>query len=251
MRTTKLAGVMPVQNYDNTLGTFYMLEAMSDWTCVLDDNSHRPFQFADDADEYLSLRRGTLYNDVGNRTMLMYRAYLAGYHWALVMDGDMLPSRALFDWIRCLDLGACSNTDLCVPLRDLWNSGNCYRTDGPWAHKKWNLLQANPFFSLDFHVRNRELRLHASISQNKAIMADCPAGCCIYHFGSRTPELRNARVELYRKQDGKNEFQADYTYLADETGLTLANLPEEDASFIHDWIVHRRLPIQALTTAPC
>ena len=236
---------MPVKNYDNNghLGVFHMLEAMSDWTCVLDDNSRRPFQHADDADEYLSLRRGTLFNDVGNRTMLMYRAYLAGYQWALVMDCDMLPSRALFDWIRYLDLSAYSNADLHVPLRDLWNYGDRYRTDGPWANKKWNLLQSNPFFYLDYHIRSRELRLHAPISYNKAIMADCPPGCCIYHFGSLTPELRNARVELYRREDSKNEFQADYTYLADETGAVVADVPAEDVAFIHDWIVHRRLPI--------
>ena len=236
---------MPVQNYDNTIGTFHMLEAMSDWTCVLDDNSRLPFQFADDADEYLTLRRGTLWNDTGNRTMLLYRAYLAGYRWALVMDCDMLPSRALFDWLLGVDLGGYSHADadLYLPIRDLWNSGNCYRTDGPWANKKYPLLQTNPFFYLDYHVRPRLRRLHAPISKNKVIRPRCPSGCCLYHFGSITPELRIARVEKYRKEDGKNEFQSDYEYLADETGVTLADMPEEDAAFIKNWIVRRRLPI--------
>lgn len=261
MRKTKLAGLMPVHDYSkyDHLDAFHMMEALCDWTCVLDDNSRTPFQFAEDADEYLSLRRGNLWNDLGNRTMLMYRAYLAGHNgWALTMDSDMLPSRALFDWIQTLDLDT-KHAHVCVPLRDVWDCGTKYRTDGVWGRKTFAVLQFNLFYL--GMAREREhtkdtwpptavgpstLRLHATpipfqVATSK--MFPPKEGCCLYHYGCLTWRDRNERVEKYHKEDRWNEFQKDYDYITDESGLTLADMPEEDAEFLKDWIVDRKLPV--------
>jgi len=247
MRYTKLAGLMPVQNYQNFYGSFHMLEALCDWTCILDDNSRTPFQFAEDADEYLTLRRGTLWHDVGNRTMLMYRAYLAGYHWAIVMDCDLVPSLALFKAIKNLNLSGYAEHHVYVPLRDVWDNQSQYqyRTDGIWGEKNYPILQYVPFATGVYCVRQPGIRLHTPpLWPAKAAvhLNPFPGDCCIYHFGSLTGLDREARVQKYRREDGKHEFQADYSYLADERNATFAPIPEEDSKFISDWLVHRKLP---------
>lgn len=246
-KNTALAGLMPVQNYQDYCGAFHMLEALSEWTCVLDDNSRTPFKFADDADEYLTLRRGTLWNDTGNRTMLMYRAFLAGYTRALVMDHDLIPSRALFSTIKRLGLGLSGYpyAHIYVPLRDVWDHGKQYRTDGAWGEKTYPILQQVPAFDKAEGVRPAWVRLHSTplpIKLHPKDLSPFPKECCLYHFGSLTKLDRESRVMKYLREDGGNEFQDDYSYLADDGGATFAPVPEEDVNFIADWMIHRKLP---------
>ena len=48
----------------------------------------------------------------------------------------------------------------------------------------------------------------------------------IYHLGMVTPEMRAVRVAKFEVIDSNHRFQSDYSYLADESGLTVQRIPE-------------------------
>jgi hypothetical protein len=88
----RIAGVLSTKNYTEAGSTFASLKALSDVTIVLDDNSESSFPHRDECDEYLTLRNSAPWNDVGNRTLLLYRAFVHGCDWVVCMDDDVIFS---------------------------------------------------------------------------------------------------------------------------------------------------------------
>lgn len=241
----KLAGAMVVQDYDPRYGTFPCLKSLSDFTTVLDDNSEslsNTFDLFREADEHLLLSRkdGTLWNDTANRTMLMYRAYLAGCHYVLPWSADVLPSNMLYGWITaCPFANLPDGPDFFqCELREIWNSPDNWRSDGIWGQKSNVFLQRNWFFDSAYRMPDSEERLHKYPHPRgwPPVIKNLEPGYCIYHFGGMTPEQRAARVSKYAIEDAGNEFQKDYTYLADETGLQLSPVAQEDLDFFKQWM---------------
>lgn len=254
----KLAGCMVTQNYDARFGTFPCLQSLSDFTTVLDDNSDsvEAYKQVEPPDELISLYRkpGTLWNDTANRTMLMYRAYLAGCDYVLPWSADVLPSAALYEWIAMFRHTRGESFDHEKPhffeceLREAWDrhdSNQLYlptywRSDGVWSEKRNVFMQYNWLADEDIRMPDEGDRLHSYSFPRKQVPVvyrfPANSGCCIYHFGGMTRNQRNARVTKYSVEDSKNEFQKDYTYLQDETGAVLSLIPQEDQDFFKRWM---------------
>ena len=247
----KLAGAMVAQNYDPRYGTFKCLKSLCDFTVVLDDNSTQVRSItsllSEKPDEHLLLTRPlrSLWNDTGNRTMLMYRAYLADCKYVLPWSADVLPSAALFKWILNMTQSggfACyHNFDFFqCELREVWNSLDTWRSDGRWSDKRNVFLQRNWFFDSNYKMPEASGRLHAypwgHNGRKKTQIFNMPKGFSIYHFGGMTPEQQTARVAKYAIEDAGNHFQADYKDLADETGLEFSAVPHEDQDFFKRWM---------------
>ena len=135
----RLAGLMVTRNYNPYFLTFQVLRRMVDFTVVLDDGSTQPFPFQGDCDEYIFLKRYGKWHDTGNRLMLLHRAYLHEYPWAIVTGGDILPSVKLYHQAKQIAEDASIATPrpdiVMVPLRELWGDIHHYRVDGLWGNK--------------------------------------------------------------------------------------------------------------------
>ena len=259
----KIAACMVTQDYDIRMGTYECLRSLSDFITILADCPttqvwERLSSFKDKPDELISLYRRpeTLWNDTANRTMLMYRAYLAGCELVLPWSSDVLPSKALFDWImhtktvmnlsieQLLDgqertIPVLSPFDFFqVKLCELWGSIGEWRSDGVWNDKRNVFMQRNWLFNPCISMPLQGERLHQyPFPRDKSPVTqfmDKPE-FRIYHLGSLTPEMRRARVAKYSREDAGNHFQSDYAYLADETGLDLTKVPQEDVEFMRRW----------------
>lgn len=238
----KLAGCMVVQNHQPRFGTFKCLKSLSDFTTVLEDNCMPSSYLKHFADEHMTLFRGGRWNDTANRTMLMYRAYVAGCDYVLPWSADVLPSAKLFQWIvnarndRQWAFGPRYDMFQCE-LRELWDSQNNWRSDGVWIQKRNVFMQRNWIGDDDISMPKPHYRLHIyPFTRNRRKCTHhMPPGFCIYHFGSLTADMRRQRVEKYAIEDANHEFQADYKYLADETGLQLTPVPPEDVEFFKQW----------------
>ena len=245
----KLAGCMVAQNYNKRYGTFRCLKSLCDFTTVLDDNSIDPDSIralmAEDPGEHMLLTRpdDSLWNDTANRTMLMYRAYVAGCDFVLPWSADVLPSAKLYEWIQSLRHPTAARAlspriDFYrVELRELWDSPYRWRSDGVWAKKRNVFLQRNWFFDPQYSMPLAENRLHAYPfpPHREAKIQDLKLPCCIYHFGSIGIGQRMERVAKYAVEDKANQFQADYTYLNNEAGAELTPVPREDQDFFRMW----------------
>lgn len=239
----KLAGLLSTRDYSDNWRAYHLFESLVDWTAVLDDCSRIPFQHRDDADEYLTLRRGTRWNDVANRTMLMYRAYVNGCDWVLRFDDDILPSLDLYRALRDRRLlprpeDGESYNGVVVALRDLWGDVTQYRVDGRWAHKTYVILMENWMCRRQVHLPDPDRRLHAAPfpPNGYEVRLKHAENLCLYHFGSLTPQQRSQRVEKYRREDGQCQFQDDYEYLASTEGVTLNAVPVRDVDFMCRWM---------------
>jgi hypothetical protein len=229
----KLAGVMSTRNYSRFPGVFPVLAAMSDITIVLDDGSSEPFPYRDQATEYLYLKRSGPWNAGGNLTTLVYRAFLHGCDWVILCDDDMLPSATLFRNVRML---VDQKQDIVyVQCRDLWNDAEHYRVDGPWANKDFPFLIRNWFFDPNLTLITPP-RLHKSPWPVRQQWYMAPLPFAVYHLGSLSAQQRRERVEKHEREDPQFIFQENYSYLADETGLIRAKVPDEDHVLLHQWM---------------
>lgn len=225
-----MAGFMPVRDYH--LGhpqSFTALRAMCDRVIVLDDNSRVPFPYPELC-HYVSLPRSGPWNDTANRTLGLHLAYLLNCRQVLMLDADMLPSRAL---LECAEqLAPQTEGIIYCGLRDLWGDLDHYRVDGRWGRKIFPIIYRNWFFDSPVRLPDFSVRLHRAVwpAGEQPPVALAGPECCVYHFGSLTAAARQARVAKYRVEDSQAEFQhgIGYDYLADETGLELAPVPPAD-----------------------
>jgi len=240
----KIAGGLITRNYSRFPGTFPVLKQMSDVTIVIDDS---PGSAIPDigADETVSLRRKGEWNDTANQVLLFLRAAVHGCNWVIGCGDDMLPSVALFNGIRAL-----SKTDadmVWVEFRELWEGIDQYRSDGIWGTKGAPALVRNWMLEQRITLPDLTMRLHrrAWNEDRKAAHTKADAKYAVYHFGSLTRALREARVEKYRRADPTNRFQRDYSYMLDDSGIQLSKVPREDQGAMLEWIGGSANPIKA------
>jgi len=233
----RVAGVLATRDYDDACGVFDTLSALCDVTIVLDDNSSRPFVHRDRCTEYIALRHDSPWNAPANLTLLLYRAFVHGCEWGVSLDDDVILSHGIRDraalaaLIEALDA---KGIDLChVPLRDLWDSDDRYRTDGVWGAKTFPVIRRNWFFYDGLTLRDAGERLHtpAFPSSLRARWIIDPRHA-VYHVGCLTADARRRRVEKYAREDPDHVFQRDYSYMLDERALALAPVPGADLAVI-------------------
>jgi hypothetical protein len=233
----RVAGVLAVKNYSDACSAFESLRALADITIVLDDHSDEPFPYRDRCDEYLTLANRESWNDVANKTLLMYRAFVHGCDWLVSIDDDVVYSHAFqtkADVLSLIDELERRRVEICLfPLRDLWESAGEFRTDGIWGRKTFGVLRRNWFFYRSISLRDPGRRLHSplfprNMRPRRAIVDRHTA----YHTGCMTREARAGRVEKYQVEDPGNAFQRDYAYMLSEAGLRLEAVPQEDMPII-------------------
>lgn len=233
----KIAGLMTVKNYRDRSGAFESLQALSDITIVLDDNSTTQFKHRHQCDEYIALENKLLWNDTANRTLLMYRAFVHGCQWTVWIDDDIIYSKNFQcrgDVIRYINFLEAINRDTgWFVLRDLWESHNQYRTDGIWSRKSITVLRKNWFYYPKINIPAANLRLHRPVYPGNMKQPTFVTKKYIaYHCGCFTHAARAARVAKYCEQDPQNGFQKDYSYMLRTRGLKLAMVTTPDLDVI-------------------
>lgn len=233
----RIAAIMQTRNYDDGCSAFATMAELGDVTLVLDDRSSAPFPFRDRCTEYLSHQHPGPWNATASLTMLFYRAFVLGCEWVVMLDDDVIPGAGIAsrsDVHRVIDRMEKDGLDACyAELRDLWDADDQYRTDGRWGQKTFALVRRNWFFLDDITLRDPAARLHTPVfPANRGAKLVVDRSLAVYHTGVMTDAARRARVDKYAREDPSREFQADYAYMLDVTGLTLAPVPPQDAAVI-------------------
>ena len=238
----RIAGILSVKDYSDACSAFDSLQALSDVTIVLDDNSSTPFPYRDRCDEYLTLSTRSLWNDVANKTLLMQRAFVHGCDWLVCMDDDIVFSHGFqtkADALLLIEEMQGRRADVAIfPLRDLWESPDAFRADGIWARKTFNVVRRNWLSYRSITMRDPGRRLHGTLfpvnMRPRKLMIDRHTA---YHTGCLTREARVRRVARYRVEDPENAFQADYSYMLSDDGLRVEQVPSDDLA-----VLARKIP---------
>lgn len=232
----KIAGVMQTKNYDDTFKVIQTLRELTDVVIVLDDNSTHPIttQMYPQIDVLLTRTHRGVFNCQRNHTLMMYLAWENKCDWIVRMDDDFILSAETRRRKSIENLIAFSKEKqgdiIRVTQRDLWNSYDTYRTDGIWGKKTIVLVQRVWFGDKNISLIDpNEYRLHRiCFPENPNPKTVFYPNCVIYHTGCLTHQNREQRVENYKVWDRDHKFQEDYSYITDETGLTLSPVPGED-----------------------
>jgi len=117
-------------------------------------------------------------------------------------------------------------------LRELWDSRRHYRVDGIWGRKSvarlFRLAPGQPFE--DRRLHGSKVPAESPTSPRRRVpVADLE----LYHLAMLTPESRRARREKYERLDPDERWQprVGYSYLTDESGLELSEVPAQRAFF--------------------
>ncbi len=215
-----LVGILQTNKSEDshTSDALACLRALCNKTVVLCHNNSAIFNC--DVNVHVTSRE---WNCTSNSTTLMWWAHTLGADWVMRLDDDMVLSPPLRKPATIKSLlqvahavgGGFVRTD----LRELWGDTAHFRDDGIWGTRGWTLLQRNWFKFSPVFVPDPTYRLHKFCGHGKQVQA--PPACVVYHTGCMTPERRLARVEKYRREDPDNKFQRDYSYMLDETGLSV------------------------------
>jgi hypothetical protein len=233
----RIAGVLPVRDYSDACSVFESLQALSDVTIVLDDNSDARFPYRDRCDEYVALENGGPWDDVANRTTLMHRAFVHGCDWVVCMDDDVVFSHGFQtkdDVLALVETMDRRRADIALfPLRDLWESTRVFRADGIWSRKTFNVLRRNWLFFRSISLREPGRRLHTPLFPRNMRPRRIVAGeHTAYHTGCLTRAARVERVRRYGLEDPGGVFQRDYGYMLDDEGIRLEPVPREDVPLL-------------------
>ena len=151
----------------------------------------------------------------------------AGAGWVLFVDPDeRFEDRAALvvrPLVEALDRARMFDTVVGFPLREMWTPTQ-WRTDGDWGKK----LPRHRLFHLHRGQRFADKPIHCGVAprvlrQNRIIVE-----VAMLHLKNIEPENRHARAEAYTLADPDFRWQRregrDWSWLYDETGLTLAEL---------------------------
>lgn len=153
-----------------------------------------------------------------NRALLLREALAEGATSVLCLDADERLPKPTLALLREYDA---AQQSMGVIVRDCWNSLDQYRVDPPWNSKtKPILFPADKVAS--WNMQPPIIGLH----QPWVPVHHYNLAGELFHLGSLTPELRAERVRRHEAADPNHRFQANYTYLNDETGLMLESVPE-------------------------
>jgi hypothetical protein len=236
-RRPRIAGVLPVRDYRPGQSAFAALRRLSDVTIVLDDSSREPFPHREECDEYLRLEHRGPWNDQANRTLLLYRAFVHGCDWVLFVEDDLVfgsTFQTREDAARlAAELEARGREVVRFPFRELWDSRERWRADGPFGRKSIAVMRRNWFAYERITLKDPGLRLHTAphpANLRQRLLVDDRH--VAYHTACLTRADREARVAKYRLEDPRNRFQRDYDYLVDERGLELRPVPPADVAVL-------------------
>ena len=239
MKEVKIAGLMQVKDYDNECHAFDTLKELGDYTIILDNNSTTSFPFTGKCDEYISLKHSQLWNCGANKILLMYRAFVAGYEWVIHWDDDIIPNAelnraAVSDAVLYLQD---KNVDMGLVKRyDLWENWRQYRIDGVFCNKFFPLIQRNIFCRTDLNFKEpSKIRLHSRQPlKDKNLENQLITSFVVYHTGMKTRQKREARWNMYQREDKNLEFQNNYDYILEENGVKLQTVPFDDWETIYN-----------------
>lgn len=158
--------------------------------------------------------------EIENRKELLKVALRRGATHVLCLDADERVEQTMLAEMRSMD--GPGPLAYSVQARDLWDNADHYRTDGVWGTKRKVIL----FELLPFASYWNDGRLHCPWTPPEIAYRVIPTQFNLYHFGSLTAELRQARVAKFNAIDLLKKFQADYDYLANVDNLTLERIPE-------------------------
>lgn len=158
--------------------------------------------------------------EVRNRQILIREAIAEAADWLLCLDADERVETTFLRNMRKV-IENQPNDAYSLRVRDIWNRDEQYRVDGIWGTKTKPVLfdANNPDALMGIKIKSG---LHQPWIRT---IPPTPCEANLYHLGSLTPDLRFTRVERHEAEDPKNEYQQDYKYLADETGLKLEQIP--------------------------
>lgn len=212
--TMKIAGLMPVISDQDS-----MINPSWDQLCSISDH---PLKYADN--DY-----NPMWNDYGNRLVLLALATRKYCDWVLWLDDDELIEPAIQHekLHQCLrsEIKAAQERD-CIAVSfqrcDMWDKTH-WRSDGVWGQKRKVVLQRNPLTGDFVHWRGSHTqRLHVLPLQVGDIFG---SPLKIYHYGWNSIGKRLAARAKYARQDPNNVFQAQgYDYLVDESGIELTEV---------------------------
>lgn len=229
----RIAGLLTARNYSDSCCVFESLRPLVDIVIVLDDNSNEPFKHKSVADEYITLQNRSGWNDLGNRTTLMQRAFVHDCDWAVWSDDDIIYShnfQTRDDVVRLISMMKQRSADVCAfVLRDLWDTSAQFRVDGIWGEKAFTVIQRNWCGDEGITLPHPKFRLHyptypTNKPQKRMLLNDHFA----YHTGCFDENRRIARVEKYRREDPENSFQRDYRYMLNNSNLQVRSVPPDD-----------------------
>ncbi len=171
------------------------------------------------------VRAPHVWDEPGNRRMLVLAARRHRAEWLLALDADerlerdfrrraLQEIRRLWWWPRPV---------LSVVIRELWDRPDRYRVDGVWGQKRrasfWKARDDHRFDARALHGHWAPL--------NSFIRGRCPRGdLIVYHLRMIERADRRARQARYQALDPERRWQAiGYDYLTSESGLVLEPLP--------------------------
>jgi len=163
------------------------------------------------------------WDEPANYRALVTAAQRHGPGWAISLDADervehRFRARAERAIARGRRFGL---TAFSVRLRELWDSGETWRSDGVWGDKgPPRMFELRPDHEFD------ERALHAGKVplQARRVRGSVPrADLIVYHLRMISPEARAARRARYEELDPTAELQPreGYAYLTDDRGLKL------------------------------
>jgi hypothetical protein len=164
------------------------------------------------------------WDEPGNYRRLVAAALRQRPDWLVSIDADeRLEQRFRVRVERVIGRGRALGLDAYrVRMRELWDTPQTFRVDGPWARKApARLFRARPDHAFD----ERAQHAHKAPLGARRILGRYPvADLEVYHLGMLTPELRAARRRRCEEADPEGRWQPDvgYAYLTDERGLRLA-----------------------------
>lgn len=212
----KIAGVMQTNKPEglHETGALEYLRRNCDTVVVL---HHSPVPVPFKCDQLISTTGQ--WNCTANNYTLMWWAKVHSCDWVVRLDDDMIAPKLDFKELAAT-CDRMRDDFVSVAMYDLWGPKHA-RVDGVWGQKRWPILNRN---WVDIRPPDPDKRLHFGAMGRPLNVSRG----CVYHTGCSTPEKRAARVDKYRKEDPKNEFQADYSYMTNETGLVLVPVDSID-----------------------
>lgn len=227
MNDFRLVGLMQIGGSNIKLRAgLRQLTELCDATVVLLDNVSPPLDLIKmqlDVDEICAIRHILKWHEQGNHLAMLARATAHGATHVIHIDADEEFAPGLTREIINSQIAECEAhgaSYIFYPIREMWNETH-FRSDGHFGRKCRITIRKNMFrsctveFGDSYHMRHHGVPVPPGAT---SISANTP----ILHFGMSTPKLRAARLKKWQELDPDRLYQPmGYSYMADETGLTL------------------------------
>lgn len=162
------------------------------------------------------------YFEVENRRALLNEAIARQAEWVLCCDADERHEQRFLENLQSIT--AAHQVAFGLKVRDLWDSKDQYRVDGPWGGKaKFVLFPVAPFS--DYYPEHSLHRpwVPPSIKCSRENILDFN----LYHLASLHAKNRVKRLRKFKTIDPGSQHQPviGYDYLTNETTLRVEKIP--------------------------